>query len=305
MGEGSPANYIAEFVGTFMLVFTIGCNVLSGQPVWGAVSIACVLTVMIYALGKSSGANFNPAVSVALGLVKAMGLNTGMEWSEVAIYAVTQILGGLCAGGCYLAMFGPSTAKQLKFDDSNCKFHAGSYYCQPEALLTTPKPGSPPACKCEPVVLTGPYSAGALIKCVGCLVVRKSTQKNSCPAGTKLFSPASSSDWKTFINSARPLRSPNWIVDVTRPQNGCGGCSRYSMNFGEPAQRTWRTADGSPWWLRSTKYTEPSGDYLANCYMDLWHTPVNENGVTFNDNKCSSYSNSYYCQPVKKKGKKK
>jgi len=102
MGEASPANYIAEFVGTFLLVFTIGCNVLSGQPVWGGVSIACVLTVMIYALGSSSGANFNPAVSVALGITKKM------EWGEVVKYALIQIVGGICAGVFYLGMFGKS-----------------------------------------------------------------------------------------------------------------------------------------------------------------------------------------------------
>jgi aquaporin Z len=103
MGEDSAvARYAAEFVGTFFLVFTIGCNVLSGQPVWGGVSIACVLTVMIYALGKSSGANFNPAVSVALGM-------TGkLEWSEVAIYSVVQIVAGITAGLSYLAMFNDS-----------------------------------------------------------------------------------------------------------------------------------------------------------------------------------------------------
>jgi len=103
MGEDSAvARYAAEFVGTFMLVFTIGCNVLSGQPVWGGVSIACVLTVMIYALGKSSGANFNPAVSVALGLTNKL------DWSEVAIYSVTQIVAGILAGFCYASMFGDS-----------------------------------------------------------------------------------------------------------------------------------------------------------------------------------------------------
>jgi len=103
MGEESAvARYAAEFVGTFMLVFTIGCNVLSGQPVWGGVSIACVLTVMIYALGKSSGANFNPAVSVALGIAGKL------EPKEVAIYSVTQIVAGIVAGFCYLGMFGES-----------------------------------------------------------------------------------------------------------------------------------------------------------------------------------------------------
>jgi len=103
MGEDSAvARYAAEFVGTFMLVFTVGCNVLTGQPVWGGVSIACVLTVMIYALGKSSGGNFNPAVSLAL------GLSEKMEWMEVGIYAAVQIVAGICAGLCYKGMFGES-----------------------------------------------------------------------------------------------------------------------------------------------------------------------------------------------------
>jgi len=103
MGEDSAvAKHSAEFVGTFMLVFTIGCNVLSGQPVWGGVSIACVLTVMIYALGKSSGANFNPAVSFALGIAKKL------EWQDVVTYSVTQIVAGILAGFCYLGTFGDS-----------------------------------------------------------------------------------------------------------------------------------------------------------------------------------------------------
>ena len=101
------ASLTAEFIGTFILIFTVGCNVLSSNPVWGGVSIACVLTVMIYALGKSSGGNFNPAVSVSLGL-------TGkMEWAEVAIYCVTQIVAGIVAGLCYLRCSGrPSTCSQ-------------------------------------------------------------------------------------------------------------------------------------------------------------------------------------------------
>merc|ERR1719352_252801 len=100
--ESALARYAAEFVGTFMLVFTVGCNVLSGQPVWGGISIACVLTVMIYALGKSSGANFNPAVSLALGLCDKL------PWSEVAIYSVVQIIAGITAGLSYQGMFGDS-----------------------------------------------------------------------------------------------------------------------------------------------------------------------------------------------------
>merc|ERR1719253_390081 len=113
----------------------------------------------------------------------------------------------------------------------------------------------------------------------------------------KIFSPRSRADWKTFIVSAQPLRAPHWIVDVTRPQNGCGGCKRYPMNSRTPQQATWRTSDGSPWWLRSTKYNQPSGDYKANCFMDLWKPPTSENTVKFADSNCWFHSRSYYCQP--------
>jgi aquaporin Z len=97
---------IAEFTGTFLLVFTIGCNVMSHTAVWAPVSIACVLMVAIYSFGGISGANFNPAVSITLGISKSMGLSNGLDWKDVAIYSVVQIAGGLFAGLCYLGMFG-------------------------------------------------------------------------------------------------------------------------------------------------------------------------------------------------------
>jgi len=60
----------------------------------------------------------------------------------------------------------------------------------------------------------------------------------------------------------------------------------------------------SPWWLRKSTYNEPNGDYHANCYLDLWHAPANENSVTFNDGNCNYHSKSYYCQTVKSKKSK-
>jgi len=96
--EGAVAKYLAEFVGTFLLVFTVGCNVLTGSPVWAATSIACVLMVSIYALGGVSGANFNPAVSLTL------GLSNKLDWKEVGIYCGVQIAAGIAAGLSYGAM---------------------------------------------------------------------------------------------------------------------------------------------------------------------------------------------------------
>lgn len=96
----------AEFIGTFLLVFTIGCNVLGKTAVWGGVSIAAVLMVSIYAFGGISGANFNPAVSVTLAITKHMGGPGDMDQTKCGIYCLVQILGGIAAGMCYLALFG-------------------------------------------------------------------------------------------------------------------------------------------------------------------------------------------------------
>mmetsp|Transcript_83246 Transcript_83246/g.230993 ORF Transcript_83246/g.230993 Transcript_83246/m.230993 type:complete len:386 (+) Transcript_83246:98-1255(+) len=98
----SSASCIAEFVGTFLLVFTVGCNVLSSNPNWGGVSIASSLMVGIYALGGASGANFNPAVSVALGLAGKM--EDG--WQRVCYYVVMQLVAGFLASCVYSLLFG-------------------------------------------------------------------------------------------------------------------------------------------------------------------------------------------------------
>merc|ERR1712178_587919 len=129
--------------------------------------------------------------------------------------------------------------------------------CTGVAMISTdPAAGSPKSCKCRRVTLNGPYDAGSMVKCSSCLTLRRSKDKSSCPAGTKLFSPQTRQDWETFLKSAGPLRAPHWIIDVTRPKNGCGGCTRYSMNSKVTAQKTWVTTDGTPWWLRSTRYNE-------------------------------------------------
>jgi len=100
MGEDSAvARYASEFVGTFLLVFTVGCNVISGDPTWNATSIACVLMVSIYALGDVSGANFNPAVSLAL------ALSNKLPWVEAGIYMGVQIFAGILAALSYGALF--------------------------------------------------------------------------------------------------------------------------------------------------------------------------------------------------------
>ena len=59
--------YVMELIGTFFLVFTIGCVVLEpGAGPMAALAIGAVLTAMIFAGGHISGAHYNPAVTLAV-----------------------------------------------------------------------------------------------------------------------------------------------------------------------------------------------------------------------------------------------
>jgi len=101
---GMLAKCVAEFVGTYLLVFTVGCNVLAGNAIWGGMSIASVLSVAIYSFAGVSGANFNPAVSITLGISKQIG-GPGMDWQPVGIYCGVQVVAGILAAASYAMLF--------------------------------------------------------------------------------------------------------------------------------------------------------------------------------------------------------
>jgi aquaporin NIP len=89
--------YIAEFIGTYALVFfgTGAMVVESIHPNIGVVGIAiafgAVVMAMIYAFGETSGAHINPAVTI--GFVFA----GRFEKKEVVPYILFQILGAIAA----------------------------------------------------------------------------------------------------------------------------------------------------------------------------------------------------------------
>jgi len=90
----------SEFLGTFMLVLTVGLNVLGNSPA-GAFSIAASLMCMIYALGDVSGANFNPAVTLAI-LASQM---TPMTPKKAVFYMLAQTAGGIAAAFVYALIY--------------------------------------------------------------------------------------------------------------------------------------------------------------------------------------------------------
>merc|ERR1719195_734726 len=97
---------IAEFIGTFVLVVTVGMNVLV-ESKGAAISIAASLMVMIYAVGDVSGANFNPAVTVAI-LLSGRGPGK-MTTLEAMLYILTQCVAGVIAAFVYGPVHGNIT----------------------------------------------------------------------------------------------------------------------------------------------------------------------------------------------------
>ncbi|MCC6969283.1 MAG: aquaporin [Phycisphaerales bacterium] len=86
------AKPIAEFIGTFFLVLTIGCTVIPGSPgVIPPLAIAAMLMTMIYAFGHISGGHFNPGVTLAVVLRGKCPPRDGVA------YVVAQLAGAALA----------------------------------------------------------------------------------------------------------------------------------------------------------------------------------------------------------------
>ena len=99
--------YIAEFLGTFTLVF-IGTSVATlqgflsgyGNTGWLGISFAFgfTLMVLVWVIGPVSGCHVNPAVTIP------MAISGRLPWGQVPGYLIAQILGALAASGLLLGL---------------------------------------------------------------------------------------------------------------------------------------------------------------------------------------------------------
>jgi aquaporin NIP len=90
--------YLAEFIGTFALVFCGTGAIIINEATNGtvthvgiAVTFGLIVMAMIYALGNISGAHLNPAVSIAFTIAKRFPLK------QLFPYITSQIGGALLA----------------------------------------------------------------------------------------------------------------------------------------------------------------------------------------------------------------
>lgn len=98
--------YVAEFIGTFALVFCGTGAIIINQQNEGiithlGISLTFGLIVMsiIYALGNVSGAHINPAVSIAFTFAKRFPLN------QLFPYIISQVSGGILASAVLKLLF--------------------------------------------------------------------------------------------------------------------------------------------------------------------------------------------------------
>lgn len=105
----SIKKYVAEFIGTFVLVFAacgtaaaVGCktNEANGAYILTALAFGLVIVAMAYSIGNISGCHINPAVSIAV------LLSGKMTAKDFCGYVVAQFLGGIVGAACIGVMLG-------------------------------------------------------------------------------------------------------------------------------------------------------------------------------------------------------
>lgn len=106
----SIRKYIAEFIGTFVLVlFACGTAAMTGCSttefntayVVTALAFGLVIVAMAYSIGNVSGCHINPAVSIA------MLISGKLSVKDFVGYVVSQFLGAIAGAGVLLALIGP------------------------------------------------------------------------------------------------------------------------------------------------------------------------------------------------------
>jgi MIP family channel proteins len=116
VGRRPWQRYLAEFIGTFAIVFA-GCGaVISNTMTDGSVShvgicltFGFVVTAMIYTLGPISAAHFNPAVTLAFTIARRFPLR------HVPAYFAAQLAGAVLASFLHQVLYGGTLAARAHY----------------------------------------------------------------------------------------------------------------------------------------------------------------------------------------------
>jgi aquaporin Z len=99
---------LAEFIGTFFLVLTVGCTVIPGAPgVIAPLAIGGALMAMVFAGGYISGGHYNPAVTLGV------WLRGRCPTADLLPYWVAQVAAALVAAMAARFLVGAPTGAPL------------------------------------------------------------------------------------------------------------------------------------------------------------------------------------------------
>jgi glycerol uptake facilitator protein len=103
-GVGYSQATFAEFVGTFLLVFTVFGVIDRRAPAgWAGLAIGFVVFAAIIVVAPATSASINPARTLGP-MIVLQGAGGSVAWSQIWAYFGGEFLGGLLAGLAYSAM---------------------------------------------------------------------------------------------------------------------------------------------------------------------------------------------------------
>jgi cysteine-rich repeat protein len=129
----------------------------------------------------------------------------------------------------------------------------------------------------------------------------KSTDDNSCKDyGLDIFFPRSKAQWTVVLAKydASWFAAIPGVIRNTGSGSYTGCIMRNPVSYGSGCG-DWQVGDGGRWWLRDATYTEPNGDYEANCWLSMYKFDAND--IQFNDGNCSTPTSKYLCSTNDKK----
>ncbi len=125
----------------------------------------------------------------------------------------------------------------------------------------------------------------------------KASDNDSCKElGMQMVVPRTEAHWAAMI-TVYGASYFGTIPGIYNPSSNPGSYTNCAMNSysTDPVHcDDWTSIDGGSWWIRGTAYTEPSGDYSAGCWLDVWGVGDGSN-ITFNDGYCDHGTTRYIC----------
>jgi glycerol uptake facilitator protein len=103
-GVGHGQAFMAEAVGTFILVFTVfGAIEKRAAGGFAGLAIGFAVFAAIIPVAPATGASINPARTLGPMLVQQIA-GDGVHWNQLPIYLLAEFIGGLAAGFAYGAI---------------------------------------------------------------------------------------------------------------------------------------------------------------------------------------------------------